>query len=230
MDTVRTPSDIGNIVRARRKRLGWDQARLANEIGVSRQWVVDIEKGKPRAELQLILRALQALGLELMLSQGDAQVPQASAPERGTVTPIDLDAIVEHNRSNPPLGTHVLNAFNNNIQTQFLSFDRLKSAGLHRPFSALDSLKKSPAQAVLDALKQSPAQEALAEALKQSPAQAALAAALNQYPSMINAPNEKHVVNEVLQNQVSALDRSKVGKAAKISKVISASSKKKGDP
>ncbi|WP_238692078.1 helix-turn-helix transcriptional regulator [Xanthomonas arboricola] len=206
MDTVRTPSDIGNIVRARRKRLGWDQARLANEIGVSRQWVVDIEKGKPRAELQLILRALQALGLELMLGPGVAQAPQARVPDRGTVTPINLDAIVEHNRSNPPVGTDVLNAFNNTLlKNQFSSLDRLKNAGLLRPFSALD-------------------------ALKQSPAQAAFAAALNQYPSMINAPNEKHVVNEVLQNQVSALDRSKVGKAAKISKVISASSKKKGDP
>lgn len=206
MDTVRTPSDIGNIVRARRKRLGWDQARLANEIGVSRQWVVDIEKGKPRAELQLILRALQALGLELMLGPGVAQAPQARVPDRGTVTPINLDAIVEHNRSNPPVGTDVLNAFNNTLlKNQFSSLDRLKNAGLLRPFSALD-------------------------ALKQSPAQAALAAALNQYPSMINAPNERHVVNEVLQNQVSALDRSKVGKAAKISKVISASSKKKGDP
>ncbi|MFC0154601.1 helix-turn-helix transcriptional regulator [Xanthomonas dyei] len=205
MDTVRTPSDIGNIIRARRKRLGWDQARLANDIGVSRQWVVDIEKGKPRAELQLILRALQALGLELMLGPGVAQVPQASVPDRGTVTPINLDAIVEHNRSNPPLGTNVLNAFNNTIQTQFSSLDRLKNAGLHRPFPALD-------------------------ALKQSPAQAALAAALNKYPSLIDAPNEKHGVNEVLQNQVSARDRSKVGKAAKISNVISASSKKKGDP
>lgn len=206
MDTVRTPSDIGNIVRARRKRLGWDQARLANEIGVSRQWVVDIEKGKPRAELQLILRALQALGLELMLSPGVAQAPQARVPDRGTVTPINLDAIVEHNRSNTPVGTDVLNAFNNTLLTnQFSSLDRLKNAGLLRPSSALD-------------------------AVKQSPAQAALTAALNQYPSMINAPNEKHVVNEVLQNQVSALDRSKVGKAAKISKVISASSKKKGDP
>ncbi|KQR08203.1 XRE family transcriptional regulator [Xanthomonas sp. Leaf148] len=218
MDTVRTPSDIGNIIRARRKRLSWDQARLANEIGVSRQWVVDIEKGKPRAELQLILRALQALGLELMLGPGVTQAPQARVPDRGTVTPINLDAIVEHNRSNPPVGTDVLNAFNNTLlKNQFSSLDSLKNAGLLRPSSALDALKQSPARAVLDAL-------------KQSPAQAALTAALNQYPSMINAPNEKHVVNEVLQNQVSALDRSKVGKAAKISKVISASSKKKGDP
>ncbi|MCC4621932.1 helix-turn-helix transcriptional regulator [Xanthomonas cassavae CFBP 4642] len=111
MDTVRTPSDVGNIIRSRRKRLGWDQARLAREIGVSRQWIVDIEKGKPRAELQLILRALQALGLELMMGPGVAQVSEVRAPDRHTVTPINLDAVIEHNRANPSLGTTVFNAF-----------------------------------------------------------------------------------------------------------------------
>lgn len=206
MDTVRTPSDVGNIIRARRKRLGWDQARLAHEIGVSRQWIVDIEKGKPRAELQLILRALQALGLELILSSDVAQIPLANAPERGTVTPIDLDAIIEHNRSNSRLGTTVLNAFNNNIfKNQFSSLDRLKNADLHRPFSAVD-------------------------ALEQCPAQAASAVALNRYSSMIDAPNERNLVSEPLQKRFPALDRPTIGETTKISKVISKPSKKKADP
>lgn len=205
MDTARTPSDVGNIIRARRKRLGWDQARLAHEIGVSRQWVVDIEKGKPRAELQLILRALQALGLELMLGPGAAQVPPVHAPDRGTVTPIDLDAIIEHNRSNSRLGTTVLNAFNNNIfKDQFSSLDRLKNAGLHRPFSAVDALKQSPAQAA--------------------------SAALNQYSSMIDALDERNLVSESLQKQFPALDRPKIGETTKIPRVTSTSSKKKADP
>ncbi|AKK62533.1 helix-turn-helix transcriptional regulator [Xanthomonas oryzae pv. oryzicola] len=206
MDTVRTPSDVGNIIRARRKRLGWDQARLAHEIGVSRQWIVDIEKGKPRAELQLILRALQALGLELILSSDIAQIPPANAPERGTVTLIDLDAIIEHNRSNSRLGTTVLNAFNNNIfKNQFSSLDRLKNADLHRPFSAVD-------------------------ALEQSPVQAASAVDLNRYSSMIDAPNERNLVSEPLQKQFPALDRPTIGETTKISKVISKPSKKKADP
>lgn len=147
MDTVRTPSDIGNIIRARRKRLGWDQARLAHEIGVSRQWIVDIEKGKPRAELQLILRALQALGLELMLGPGVAQVSEVGVPDRDTVTPINLDAIIEHNRANPPLGTTVFNAFNNNIfKNQFSPFDALKNTGLDKsPPIIGESVKKNPA-------------------------------------------------------------------------------------
>ncbi|WP_434989656.1 helix-turn-helix transcriptional regulator [Xanthomonas melonis] len=209
MDTARTPSDVGNIIRARRKRLGWDQARLAHEIGVSRQWIVDIEKGKPRAELQLILRALQALGLELMLGPGAALVPPVNAPDRGTVTPIDLDAIIEHNRSNSRLGTTVLNAFNNNIvEDQFSSLDRLKNAGLHRPFPAVDALKQSPAQA----------------------ASAASAAALNQYSSMVDALHERNLVSEPLQKQFPALDRPKIGETTKIPRVTSTSSKKKGDP
>ncbi|PPV06058.1 transcriptional regulator [Xanthomonas bromi] len=203
MDTVRTPSDIGNIIRTRRKRLGWDQARLAHQIGVSRQWVVDIEKGKPRAELQLILRALQALGLELMLGPGVAQVSEVRAPDRDTVTPINLDAIIEHNRANPPVGADVFNAFNN-INNHLSSLDRLKSAGLHRPSSALDVLKQSPAQAAL--------------------------AAMNRYSSMTDAPNERKLVGEALQKQFHGLDRSKIGETAKISKVISTSSKKKGVP
>ncbi|MCC4601780.1 helix-turn-helix transcriptional regulator [Xanthomonas melonis] len=206
MDTARTPSDVGNIIRARRKRLGWDQARLAHEIGVSRQWIVDIEKGKPRAELQLILRALQALGLELMLGPSAAQVPPVNAPDGGTLTPIDLDAIIEHNRSNSRLGTNVLNAFNNNIfENQFSSLDRPKNTGLHGPFSATD-------------------------ALKQSPAQAASAAALNHYSSMVDAPNERNLVSEPLQKQFPALDRPKIGQTTKMPRVRSTSSKKKGDP
>ncbi|MCC4585593.1 helix-turn-helix transcriptional regulator [Xanthomonas sp. NCPPB 1067] len=209
MDTARTPSDVGNIIRARRKRLGWDQARLAHEIGVSRQWIVDIEKGKPRAELQLILRALQALGLELMLGPSAAQVPPVNAPDGGTLTPIDLDAIIEHNRSNSRLGTNVLNAFNNNIfENQFSSLDRPKNTGLHGPFPATDALKQSPAQA----------------------ASAASAAALNHYSSMVDAPNERNLVSEPLQKQFPALDRPKIGQTTKMPRVRSTSLKKKGDP
>lgn len=111
---------------------------------MSRQWIVDIEKGKPRAELQLILRALQALGLELMLGPGVAQVSEVGVPDRDTVTPINLDAIIEHNRANPPLGTTVFNAFNNNIfKNQFSPFDALKNTGLDKsPRLSVQALKR----------------------------------------------------------------------------------------
>lgn len=62
---LRNSTDVGLLVRQRRRELGLDQATLAERVGVSRQWVVEIEAGKPRAEIGLVLRALRALGLTL---------------------------------------------------------------------------------------------------------------------------------------------------------------------
>ena len=93
MQLIKTPGDLGQILRARRKQLGWNQAELAEQIGVSRQWLIDIEKGKPRAELGLALRAIYALGLSMHLDQGKDETTQ-----RTSFPAIDLDGIVERSR------------------------------------------------------------------------------------------------------------------------------------
>lgn len=80
---IRTPRDLGAAVRDRRRAMQLDQAALASRAGVSRQWIIALEKGKPGAELGLVLRTLKALGLRL-----DA-TPEPNASEG-----IDLDAIV----------------------------------------------------------------------------------------------------------------------------------------
>jgi len=67
--------DLALTIRQRRKALGWDQAGLAERAGVSRQWVIDIEKGKARAELHLVLRVMNVLGLRLSV---DAPAPNQS--------------------------------------------------------------------------------------------------------------------------------------------------------
>lgn len=67
MSVIHTAKDLGLAIRSRRKALGWDQATLAKQVGVTRQWVIDIEKGKPRAELALAMRAVRVLGLSLNL-------------------------------------------------------------------------------------------------------------------------------------------------------------------
>lgn len=95
MATFKTAEDVGNIIRQRRKALGWDQARLASECGVSRQWVVDIEKGKPRAELQLVLRVMNVLGLKL------AAVDQQAEAARITIPSAGLDDILDRHRGVP---------------------------------------------------------------------------------------------------------------------------------
>lgn len=67
MPAIRTARELGLAVRSRRKEMGLDQAELARRVGVTRQWVIDIEKGKPRAELELVMRALHALELALLV-------------------------------------------------------------------------------------------------------------------------------------------------------------------
>ncbi|MGM4954315.1 helix-turn-helix domain-containing protein [Bradyrhizobium barranii] len=85
---IRTPAELGAVLRDRRKKLKLDQSTFAKSIGVSRQWVIEVEHGHARAELGLILRALDALDIRL-----DAGTDQA--PARGTTRPaVDINAIV----------------------------------------------------------------------------------------------------------------------------------------
>lgn len=62
---LRTPADIGVLLRERRRILAMDQAELAQKIGVSRLWINQVERGKAGASLGLVLRALAAVGVEL---------------------------------------------------------------------------------------------------------------------------------------------------------------------
>jgi len=82
---TRTAKDLGAIIRDRRKQLKLDQATFANRIGVSRQWVIEVERGHPRAELGLVLRALDELGLKI-----DASAERTNRPSGA----VDIDAIV----------------------------------------------------------------------------------------------------------------------------------------
>jgi HTH-type transcriptional regulator / antitoxin HipB len=82
---VRTPADLGALIRDRRKQLKLDQATFAKHIGVSRQWVIEIERGHARAELGLVLRAIDALNIQI-----DANADQSKRRSSA----IDIDAIV----------------------------------------------------------------------------------------------------------------------------------------
>jgi HTH-type transcriptional regulator/antitoxin HipB len=88
---VRTPQDIGLTIRDRRIARGLDQAELARRVGVSRQWLVEIEKGKPRAEVGLVLRALRELDL-------DVWVGDLPAPDHNPAAAIDLNRVINRAR------------------------------------------------------------------------------------------------------------------------------------
>jgi len=62
---IRTPLELGAFLRDLRKKRGLDQGSLAREVGVSRQWIVAMEKGRPRAPIGLVFRTLNALGISL---------------------------------------------------------------------------------------------------------------------------------------------------------------------
>ena len=62
---IRTTTEIGLLVRDRRRALGLTQSELAERVGASREWIRQLESGKPRLELGLTLRALTALGVAL---------------------------------------------------------------------------------------------------------------------------------------------------------------------
>ena len=87
--------DVAAAVRGRRQHLGLSQAELATRARVSRQWINEFEAGKPTAELQLVIRLLDALGLRLRLDDRNAasDEPRPQVP-RG----VDLDALLDDYR------------------------------------------------------------------------------------------------------------------------------------
>ena len=90
--SLRTPADIGALIKDRRRSLGLDQAELATQIGVSRLWVNQVERGKPGASLGLILRALATVSVELKGLTNDKQI--ISDPIKSP----DINAIVSKAR------------------------------------------------------------------------------------------------------------------------------------
>jgi HTH-type transcriptional regulator/antitoxin HipB len=75
---IRNIKDLGAYLRARRSELRMDQATLAGKARTSRKWLIEVENGKPGAELGLVLRTLRALDVAVDLS---ADVP-ASKPAK----------------------------------------------------------------------------------------------------------------------------------------------------
>lgn len=97
---IRTPIDLGLVIRERRRSLGLDQRALASRVGVSRQWIIAVEGGKPRAEVGLLLRTLQALGLDLRVESEpqEAPRPRRSMSSKAAIPTIDLDEVIDRAR------------------------------------------------------------------------------------------------------------------------------------
>jgi HTH-type transcriptional regulator/antitoxin HipB len=79
--------DLAVCIKQARTDRGWTQAQLAEQAGVSRDWVIGLEAGKASVELGLVLRTMKALGLPLSIS------PQPNANESSGG--INLDEILK---------------------------------------------------------------------------------------------------------------------------------------
>lgn len=64
-----TPAEVGAAIRARRQQLGLRQEDLALASGTGRRFVIDLERGKPTAQIGPTLAVLRALGLRIDLSE-----------------------------------------------------------------------------------------------------------------------------------------------------------------
>ncbi len=62
---VRTMVDVAGVVRTAREAAGLTQVELARKARVSREWLVQVESGKSRAEMPRVLDVLSHLGLVL---------------------------------------------------------------------------------------------------------------------------------------------------------------------
>jgi transcriptional regulator with XRE-family HTH domain len=66
---IRSPRELGQLIRSYRVERRMTQEGLAAAVGASRKWVSEAEAGKPTAEIGRIFRALAVLGVTIGLLQ-----------------------------------------------------------------------------------------------------------------------------------------------------------------
>lgn len=64
---VRKGPDLSAVLVAARHQRGWTQAELAERIGVSRDYVGDIESGRLGKQVTRLLQSLGELGVDIVL-------------------------------------------------------------------------------------------------------------------------------------------------------------------
>jgi y4mF family transcriptional regulator len=103
---LRRPHDLAGLFRAGRARVGWSQSQLAASVGVSRQWVSLVERGKTSVEFDLVVAALQALGYGLHVATSDGPTrPPPLATDLPTGPVHESSERAPLTRRGAPLGT-----------------------------------------------------------------------------------------------------------------------------
>jgi len=94
---IRTAIELGAFIRERRTELGMDQIALAKKTGTSRKWLIEVERGKPGAEIGLVLRTLKALAVSIDLAAESS--PQVS--DRDPVSSTNINRLLDTLKRRP---------------------------------------------------------------------------------------------------------------------------------
>ena len=93
---LRNPEQLGRAIRLKRLEKGLSQKALAEKIGVERKWIIRLESGNSRAELGLILKALDVLNIQTSLGDRKSSSSKASSSQRSR-----LDEVFEQLHRTP---------------------------------------------------------------------------------------------------------------------------------
>lgn len=70
-DVIRTPQQLGNLIRRQRRKLGLTQAALGVRTGQRQSMISQIEQGYPSLRLDTLIDLLAALDLDLQAAPRD---------------------------------------------------------------------------------------------------------------------------------------------------------------
>lgn len=71
-DFVFSSEDLGKTIRLRRKKLGYTQQEIADFNDCSLRFISELERGKPGAGIEKVIRISNSLGLDIaVIERGD---------------------------------------------------------------------------------------------------------------------------------------------------------------
>jgi len=66
---IKTPEDLGKVIRERRKKAKLTQKKAAALAGIGVRFLSELERGKPTAQIGKTLKVAQLLGLEIKINE-----------------------------------------------------------------------------------------------------------------------------------------------------------------
>ena len=74
---VRSTEDLGRTIGELRRTQGLTQEQMATNAGISREWLAQLERGRPSRSFSIMLRLIRRLGADLVVVA--AKVPHGEA-------------------------------------------------------------------------------------------------------------------------------------------------------